>query len=102
MAGEKLVQTRGMEPPLLEGVLVMTNALKLIDRPFPDGYTEDHDSSVWNVGEVFSWSEVHECWLDCNVRLTIKPNVPIALAFEDLMGCPMWDDYAVFFNCAFV
>ena len=76
----------------------MPNALAVIDRPLPEGYTEDHDSSIWNVGEVFSWSEVYETWLDCNVRLTIKPNVPVDLAFEDAMDCPMWDDYAVFFT----
>ena len=71
-------------------------------RPIPNGYTDQHDSDVWNVGEVFRWSDVYECWLECGVRMTIKPNVPIDIAFEDCMGHSMWFDYAVFFNCAFV
>jgi hypothetical protein len=67
----------------------------------PDGYTDQHDSSKWNVGEVFQWSSVYEAWMDCEIRLTVKPNVPVRLAFEDRMGHPMWEGYAVFFNRAF-
>jgi hypothetical protein len=68
----------------------------------PDGYTEDYDCQLWNVGHVFRWSDVYEAWLDCEVRLTIKPNMPISEAFEDRMDHPLWKDYAVFFNAAFV
>ena len=70
-------------------------------RELPDGYTDKYDSDVWNVGELFSWSEVYDCWLECNIRLTIHPNMTIKDAFEIVMGCPMWDGYAVFFNSAF-
>ena len=71
-------------------------------QPAPDGYTEEYDSSTWNVGHVFFWSAVYDCWLDCNVRLTVKPGVPVEDAFEARMDRPMWAGYAVFFNCSFV
>lgn len=66
-------------------------------QPAPDGYTENYDSSLWNVGHVFSWSNVYEAWLDCSVRLSIKPDMPISEAFEERMDHPMWDEFAVFF-----
>jgi hypothetical protein len=68
----------------------------------PTGYTDQHDSSIWNVGEVFMWSNVYECWLDCKIRLTVKPNMTIEDAFEARMDEPMWSEYSVFFNLAFV
>ena len=71
-------------------------------RELPDGYTDQHDSDVWNVGHVFRWSDVYGAWLDCDIRLTVKPNMPIRDAFEARMAEPMWSEYAVFFNCAFV
>ena len=44
-----------------------------IERPVPDGYTEEWDSATWNVGFVFRWSEVYEAWLELSVQLTVKP-----------------------------
>ncbi len=70
-------------------------------REIPDGYTNQYDSDTWNVGEVFHWSDVYDCWLDCEVRLTIHPNMTIEHAFEIGMDHPMWDGYAVFFNSSF-
>jgi hypothetical protein len=70
-------------------------------RELPDGYTDQHDSSAWNVGEVFSWSNVYKCWLDHEVRLTVKPDMTIEDAFEARMDRPMFKDDAVFFNLAF-
>jgi hypothetical protein len=67
------------------------------DRPVPDGYTEDYDCQLWNVGHVFRWSDVYEAWLDCEVRLSIKPNMTIGQAFAEQMDHPMWLDYSVFF-----
>ncbi len=66
-------------------------------RELPDGYTDQHDSTIWNVGHVFSWSNVYEAWLDCNGQLTVKPNMTVRDAFENFMDHPMWDNYAVFF-----
>jgi hypothetical protein len=70
-------------------------------RELPTGYTDHHDSSKWNVGEVFSWSDVYKCWLACEVTVTVKPDMTIKEAFEDRMNHPMWYGYAVFFNSAF-
>jgi hypothetical protein len=63
----------------------------------PDGYTEEFDKSTWNVGHVFRYSAVYDAWLDCEIRLTVKPNVTIGEAFADFMGEPMWADYNIFF-----
>lgn len=69
----------------------------VMDRPMPDGYTEDYDSTVWNAGFVYRWSEVYEAWLDCERVITVKPGQSVFDAFEDRMDCPLWDGYAVFF-----
>jgi hypothetical protein len=66
-------------------------------RELPDGYTDQHDSNTWNVGHVFRWSNLYEDWLNCDVWLTVKPNVTIKDAYEDFMDEPMWPGYAVFF-----
>ena len=63
----------------------------------PDGYTEDHDSSTWNIGYVFRYSAVYGTWLDCGIRLTVKPNMTISEAFANFMDHPMWIDYNIFF-----
>jgi len=68
-------------------------------KPIPDGYTDQWDRTVWNVGHVFRWSEVYSAWLDCNVRLSVKPNMTLEQAYEGRMDEPMWPDYAVFFVC---
>lgn len=71
-------------------------------KELPDGYTDQYDSNRWNVGHIFWRSDVYECWLDCEVRLTVEPNVSIRDAFEACMDHPMWEGYAVFFNRAFI
>lgn len=63
----------------------------------PEGYTDQHDSDIWNIGYVFQWSNVYECWMNCEIRLTIKPNASVDIAFEDRMEYPMSSDYTVFF-----
>ena len=65
--------------------------------PAPDGYTDEYDYTAWNVGHVFRWSDVYEAWLDCEVRLTVRPNMTIEHAFVARMNHPMWNAYAVFF-----
>jgi hypothetical protein len=67
------------------------------ERTAPDGWTAEWDTTVWNRGKVFRWSDVYEAWLDCEVWLSIKPFMTIGDAFEDRMDHPMWLDYAVFF-----
>ena len=66
------------------------------NRPVPDGYTEKWDSTVWNVGWAFRWSEVYNDWLLVG-RLTVKPGQSLSEAFEAWCGGPMWNDYTVLF-----
>mgnify|MGYP006292889383 CR=1 FL=1 len=68
-------------------------------RPVPDGWTDQWDSTLWNAGRVFRWSDVYEAWLDCQVSVTVKPLESIDTAFERRMDHPMYLDYAVFFPC---
>jgi len=67
------------------------------NRPVPDGYTEEWDSTTWNVGFIFRWSEVYEAWLDCTAMATVKPGQSLCEAFEARMDGPMWNDYTIFF-----
>ena len=67
------------------------------NRPVPDGYTEEWDDTVWNVGYVFQWSAVYEAWLDHRIRLTVKPGQSLCEAFEAHMDEPMWNEYTIFF-----
>lgn len=68
-----------------------------MSRPIPDGYTDQHDSTTWNVGFVFRWSNVCAMWLDWSGQLTIKPGMTIGQAYEDQIGEPMPADCGVFF-----
>lgn len=52
-------------------------------EPPPDGFTESYDPTTWNVGHVFRWSDVYKAWLDCDCRISIKPNTNIAESFEE-------------------
>ena len=65
--------------------------------PVPDGFTDRWDCTIWNVGFVFRWSEVYSGWLNCEIRVTVKPNMALSDAFEDRMDEPMWPEYAIFF-----
>ena len=78
----------------------MMDAVAPKDRPNPDGFTAEWDFTIWNVGYVYRWSDVCECWLDCEVSVTVKPNVTLDRAFEGCMDHPMWLDYAIFFPCS--
>jgi hypothetical protein len=65
-------------------------------RELPDGYTDQHDSDVWNVGHVFRWSNLYDTWLYCGV-ITVKPNATIKDAYEDFMAEPIYPNCDVFF-----
>ena len=71
--------------------------MDLTARSTPDGFTSEHDSTLWNVGHVFRWSSVFDCWLDESVRISIKPHEAIADSFRRHIDEPMWPEYAVFF-----
>lgn len=83
----------------------MLNAKDILDatyspnRPTPDGFTGEWDTTVWNAGFIFMWSDVYDAWLDCERLVTVKPFMTIEEAFEDRMDSPMWLDYAIFFPC---
>ena len=63
----------------------------------PDGYTFEHDDTIWNVGHVFRWSDVYNDYLDCGIRLSIRPEQTIAEVYEREVGEPMFNEYDVFF-----
>ena len=67
-------------------------------RSVPDGFTGEWDSTIWNVGFVFRWSDVYEVWLDCNISLTVKPGQALCEAFDDRMEGPPRPEYTIFFK----
>jgi hypothetical protein len=66
-------------------------------RIIPDGFSDQFDSTIWNVGFVFRYSGVIDMWLDCNIGLTVKPDMSVEDAYEAHTGDTMSDDYNVFF-----
>ncbi len=58
----------------------------LTKRSIPDGFQIEWNSTVWNVGYVFQWSEFYEDYLDCNHRITIKPGETLPEAYERETG----------------
>lgn len=68
----------------------------LSNRPIPDGFTEEWDSTLWNVGIVFFWSEVFETWLE-HGRCTVKPGQSLCEAYEVWADEPMGSEYSIFF-----
>lgn len=66
-------------------------------RPIPDGFQLDWDTSIWNVGHVFQWSEVWKKFA-CIGTVTVKPNEDIAQSLERLDYDPLNSDIEVFFQ----
>lgn len=64
--------------------------------PAPDGYTEDHDSTVWNVGFVFWYSRVYEDWLQDAV-ISVRPGQSGTEALEERTDYSEWGGYRVFY-----
>lgn len=71
--------------------------MNVLLRDPPEGFTEDWNPELWNVGFVFRWSDVFESWLDCRILLTVKPHQTLADAFEKRVREPMFPEYNVFF-----
>ena len=71
-----------------------------MNQPPPNGYElGEARSDLWRVGYVFRWSGVYETWLDCNHRITVKPQETVAEAYERETDTPCWcDGVEVFFN----
>lgn len=68
-------------------------------REPPDGFQEEWDRGLWNVGHVFRWSEVYSAWCDCQHRITVKPGQTLAEAYETAVDEPLWPgDMSVFFT----
>jgi len=65
-------------------------------RPCPAGYTTEWDSSIWNIGFTFQWSEFYQQYMR-EGSITIKPGQTLAEAFESVIGEPMWPEYEIFF-----
>jgi hypothetical protein len=54
-------------------------------RPVPEGYSQDWDQSIWNVGVVFEWSKYYKKFL-LRGRISLKPG-------ETLVECLERHDY---------
>ena len=67
-------------------------------HPVPAGWTDEWDTTIWNVGWVFRWSPVFNGWVDQRITLTVKPFETLGDAFERRMDHAMWLDYAIFFT----
>lgn len=65
--------------------------------PAPDGYTENHDSTVWNVGFVFWYSNVYEAWLEDAV-ISVRPGQTGSEALEERTDYSEWAGYKVFYS----
>ena len=73
-------------------------AMKAITiREIPEGYALDPaEGTTWNVGHVFRWSEVYDCYLEHGI-ITVRPNDSLAESFERVYDTPMWPEYEIFF-----
>jgi hypothetical protein len=68
------------------------------EKTVPDGFQLDWDKDSWNVGHVFRWSPVFECYLKDGTLITVKPGDTLPEAFERVMEHPMFPgDWDVFF-----
>jgi hypothetical protein len=65
-------------------------------REIPDGFQLEWDNTTWNVGFVFIWSDVYECYLQQG-QITVKPGDTLTEAFERVVGEPLFSDREVFF-----
>ena len=69
------------------------------NRTPPEGYTRSYNPDMWNVGHVFRWSNVYDCWLDCELRLTVKPQDTLQDAYFRVVDETLWRGVLeVFFN----
>lgn len=69
----------------------------LSQRPVPEGFTLEWDKSAWNVGFVFMWSEVYQCYMKKGM-LTVKPEQTLAEAYEVWADEPMFSENEIFFS----
>jgi hypothetical protein len=65
----------------------------------PEGFIEDWNDSIWNVGFVFMWSPVYDDWLS-DGRITVKPGDTLPEAWDrarpDQLFTPK--DFNIFFT----
>lgn len=66
-------------------------------REPPKGYQEEWDSTLWNVGWIFSWGDAYKTWLDRQIMITVKPGMCLAVAYQERMDQPMLEDDTIFF-----
>ena len=66
-------------------------------REAPDGMTYDYNESIWNVGHVYTWSNVFEGWLWTQIRLSIKPYENLTEAYQRETGQSLPLNTTIFF-----
>ena len=65
-------------------------------RAPPDGFQSNYNTKLWNAAHLFRWSEVYDCWLDCEYRFTVKPGETYGEAYFHEMGEPIPYEHEVF------
>jgi hypothetical protein len=65
-------------------------------RPIPDGYTLCYNSSIWNVGFIFVWSEFYGSYI-YDDRITIRPQQSLADAYMERIGQELQNNKEIFF-----
>lgn len=66
-------------------------------RVIPAGYTDNFDSTISNVGNVFRYHDVCRGWDDCDIMVAVDPYMTVEAAYEGDLGEPLPDDCAIFF-----
>lgn len=65
-------------------------------REIPEGFQLDWDDQIWNVGHVFRWSEVYDCYLQEGL-ISVRPGDSLSEAFESVFDTPYTLEFEVFF-----
>ena len=65
----------------------------------PEGFIEEWDNSIWNVGFVFRWSSVYEAWL-ADGMISVRPNDTLAQAWDRDRPNELFttNDFNIFFS----
>jgi len=57
----------------------------------PQGFTKDYNREIWNVGHLFTYSFVFNCYVQHNERITVKPGETPSEAYErENNGSPLF------------
>ena len=67
------------------------------DPDIPSGFTDEHDSAIWSVGHVFTWSPVFGKYVNLSHTITVKPGETTHEAYQRRPHDRPLENYHVFF-----